>query len=255
VEGAKRGPQTPEGKARSKMNALKHGLWAQAFGLLPEESPAEWAEHLADLPRCFQPDDEAEEKLVTALAIAMWNEILADRTLVETMAAIPPERPGRAYGTDLHELAHARALTTAIRYLTAAGTATQRAQHAFLAHRRAKQQGLILPAAAPAAAAGRNGTNECMVRPRSARLGLVWPSRVGVNVSGLVGEAGLPRAAMGSARRRPGNSVGLQGPIRSTGSCDAARWWWPCPPLPSRTGGRCRAGGLRLARDSDRCGP
>ena len=45
----KRGPKTPEGKARSAMNALKHGLRAREFGLLPEEDPAEWAEHLADL--------------------------------------------------------------------------------------------------------------------------------------------------------------------------------------------------------------
>ena len=32
--------------------------------------------------------------------------------------------------------------------------------------------------------------------------------------------------------------VGLQGPIRSAGSCDAARRWWPYPPLPSRTRAR-----------------
>ena len=31
------------------MNALKHGLRARAFGLLPEESKAEWAEHVGDL--------------------------------------------------------------------------------------------------------------------------------------------------------------------------------------------------------------
>ena len=45
----KRGPNTPEGKARSSMNALKHGLRARAFGILPEEDKAEWAEHVRDL--------------------------------------------------------------------------------------------------------------------------------------------------------------------------------------------------------------
>ena len=36
---------------------------------------------------------------MTAIAVAMWNEIRADRTLVETMAEIPPCRPGRSHGT------------------------------------------------------------------------------------------------------------------------------------------------------------
>ena len=139
----KRGPKTPEGKARSRMNAVKHGLRARTFALLPGESPADWAEHLAELRSCCGPVDAAEEKLVAAIAAAMWNEIRADRTLVETMARIPR-------GADLGEPGHARAMGTALRYMTAAGMATQRAQRAFLAHRKAKRQGLVLPAAEPA---------------------------------------------------------------------------------------------------------
>ena len=129
------------------MNALKHGLRARTFGILPEEDKAEWAEHVRDLRAGYGPVDAAEEKLVTAIAVAMWNEIRADRTLVETMAEIPPRRAGRSCGTDLQEPEHARSLGTAIRYLTAAGMATQRAQRAFFQHRKAKRDGLILPAA------------------------------------------------------------------------------------------------------------
>jgi hypothetical protein len=158
----KRGPNTPEGKARSAMNALKHGLRARSFGILPEESPAEWTEHVSDLRAGYGPVDAAEEKLVTAIAVAMWKEIRADRAEAEVMAEIPPCRPDRSHGTDLQEPRHAMSLGTAIRYMTAAGMATQRAQRAFLAHRKAKRAGLIVPEPAEAAvpAANQNCTNE-----------------------------------------------------------------------------------------------
>src|SRR5215207_9333766 len=86
----KRGPKTPEGKARSSMNALKHGLRARQFGLLPEEDRTEWAEHVGDLRAGYGPVDAAEEKLVTAIAVAMWKEIRADRVEAEVMIEISP---------------------------------------------------------------------------------------------------------------------------------------------------------------------
>ena len=66
----------------------------------------------------------------------------------------------------MQEPENARSLGTALRYMTAAGMATQRAQRAFLAHRKAKQAGLILPAAEPVEApANQNGTNEITHEP------------------------------------------------------------------------------------------
>jgi hypothetical protein len=143
----KRGPKTPKGKARAAMNALKHGLRSRGFGLLPEEDPAEWAEHLADLRRDLRPVDPTEEKLVAALAVAMWKEIRADRAEAGVLTRMATDA---ARFRDLGERRNALSLGTAIRYATAAGMATQRAHRAFLAHRKAKQAGLILTAA-PAA--------------------------------------------------------------------------------------------------------
>src|SRR3954462_235727 len=156
----KRGPRTPEGKARSAMNALRHGLRARAFALLPEEDPAEWEQHLADLRAGYGPLDAAEEKLVTALAVAMWKEIRADRQEAEGLAALPPLAPGRPCGGDLQQPACALSLSTAVRYATAAGMAVQRAQRAFLAHRKALRAGLVLPAAVTPGAANENRTND-----------------------------------------------------------------------------------------------
>ena len=161
----KRGPKTPEGKARSSLNALRHGLRARTFALLPEEDPAEWAEHLADLRAGYGPADAAEEKLVTALAVAMWKEIRADRQEAEVLAAIPPLAEGRPCGGDLQQPQHALSLTTAIRYATSAGMAVQRAQRAFLAHRKGKKQGLLAATATPPAAANQNCTNDLFPTP------------------------------------------------------------------------------------------
>ena len=149
------------------MNALKHGLRARSFGILPEEDKAEWAEHVRDLRAGYGPVDAAEEKLVTAIAVAMLNEIRADRTLVETMAEIPPCRPGRSHGTNLQKPENVRSLGTALRYMTAAGMATQRAQRAFFQHRKAKRDGLILPAPPELAEppANQNRTNENTPEP------------------------------------------------------------------------------------------
>ena len=241
----KRGPNTPEGKARSSMNALKHGLRARSFGILPEESQAEWAEHVQDLRQGYGPVDAAEEKLVTAIAVAMWNEIRADRTLVETMAEIPPRRAGRSHGTDMQEPEHARSMGTAIRYMTAAGMATQRAQRAFFAHRKAKQAGLILPAAEPAEApANQNGTNEITREPdRPATspaaaepdprectndfprpvVGPV-PERLGELRARIAGALGGPVA---EADRLPPQAAALPGPH------DAGRGPWQAPRRPS----------------------
>ena len=141
----KRGPNTPEGKARIRMNALRHGLRARDFVLLPEEDPQEWRQHVLDLEDGYRPVDATEKKLVDAIAVAMWKEIRADRFEAEVLTDIPPRSKDRSHGSDLQVPDHAAALTTAIRYQGSAGMGARRAVRAFLEHRKAKQTGLLLP--------------------------------------------------------------------------------------------------------------
>src|SRR4051794_7716826 len=98
------------------MNALKHGLRSRGFGLLSEEEdPAEWALHLADLHRDLGPVDPTEEKLVTALAVAMWMEIRADRAEAGVLTRMATDG---ARSRDLGEGRNTLSLRTTIRYAT-----------------------------------------------------------------------------------------------------------------------------------------
>ncbi len=61
------GPRSAEGKARAAANALKHGLTASRATLRCEDREA-WARLRADLVARFQPEGEAEARLLDDLA-------------------------------------------------------------------------------------------------------------------------------------------------------------------------------------------
>lgn len=87
-----RGPLTPEGKRRSARNALKHGLTAQAFALLPGEDAAAYEALLADLTARYRPADRLAAHLVQRLASVMWRQARADRLEAEVLAQVE-QRP------------------------------------------------------------------------------------------------------------------------------------------------------------------
>ena len=66
------GPATPEGKAISARNSLRHGLRAKAI-VLPDESQEEFFELLEDYLQRFQPADRVESDLVTSMAVTRWR--------------------------------------------------------------------------------------------------------------------------------------------------------------------------------------
>ena len=66
------GPRTPEGKARSSKNALKHGLLAQD-SVIPGEDPAEFDRHLTTYEDTYLPRNCIEKELGRQIADAAWR--------------------------------------------------------------------------------------------------------------------------------------------------------------------------------------
>ena len=82
--GAKsRGPKTPEGRARSAQNALKHGLRAEKYLVLPEEDAAEFAGLEAALVEELAPVGALQTLLAQRVAVAAWRLARADRIETE----------------------------------------------------------------------------------------------------------------------------------------------------------------------------
>ncbi len=72
LNGAKsRGPVTPEGKAKSRMNALHHGL-ASSIIVLPGESQQHFRDMMDDFVNRYQPVDVCEYALIEEMVVAQW---------------------------------------------------------------------------------------------------------------------------------------------------------------------------------------
>jgi hypothetical protein len=67
------GPRTPQGKERSKFNALKHGLFSKII-LLKWESPAVYLSLVNGLRDGLQPQGSLEAVLVENLAALFWRK-------------------------------------------------------------------------------------------------------------------------------------------------------------------------------------
>ena len=66
------GPATDEGKAKSSLNSIKHGLTAKTV-LLPGEDPAEYQTFAEGMTKSFGPGNEAECALVRELTELQWR--------------------------------------------------------------------------------------------------------------------------------------------------------------------------------------
>jgi hypothetical protein len=75
---ALKAPRTPEGRARSRRNALKHGLYVRHLAgsfLRLGENPRRFAKLRALLERAFRPSDVVEIRLVNRLAEVVWRHL------------------------------------------------------------------------------------------------------------------------------------------------------------------------------------
>ena len=74
-----RGPKTPEGKARSAQNALKHGFRAQKHIVLPAEDAAAFQALEAALIEELAPAGALQSVLAQRVVAAAWRLARADR--------------------------------------------------------------------------------------------------------------------------------------------------------------------------------
>ena len=66
------GPRTPEGRAKSRMNALKHGLTAGQI-VLCDESPDDCEAFIGEIIATLKPEDPVEAQLAERIAVCSWR--------------------------------------------------------------------------------------------------------------------------------------------------------------------------------------
>jgi hypothetical protein len=80
------GPTSPEGKAKSSLNALSHGFYSKHL-LLPDEDPAELELLRSSLIESYQPQDGAELLLVERIVSSQWKLQRLNKLEAKTMEA------------------------------------------------------------------------------------------------------------------------------------------------------------------------
>jgi hypothetical protein len=175
--GAKsRGPRTPEGKARSSKNALKHGLRAQKYVVLPQEDAAEFAQFQAELLEELAPVGVMQTVLARRIVIAAWRLARADRMEAEVLEARAwaGASPGLALIRDGNGT---RSIETLVRYRNAAMAEFTRALRTLQALQAGNGERNARPATLPAPKEPKKARNSRSFVSRTALLAAMPPAR------------------------------------------------------------------------------
>jgi hypothetical protein len=90
------GPRTPEGKNRSKFNALKHGMTAKTL-VLPGEDAEAFQERIDAWTNDLQPRNDFERDLVVRAATVYWQLERADRADAARLTGIIHHAPAEEH--------------------------------------------------------------------------------------------------------------------------------------------------------------
>ena|ERR1700735_5529536 len=106
------GPRTPEGRQRSCLNALRHGLTGQTV-VMPAEDLEAYQQHIQRFVNEYHPQGATESQLVQSLADAAWrlNRVAALETNLLTHDIVYQDFPNHE---STHEMREAIAIADAL---------------------------------------------------------------------------------------------------------------------------------------------
>ena len=214
ANGAKsRGPKTPEGKARSARNALKHGMRAQQCIVLPGERASAFEAFEAALLADLAPQGPLQTVLAQRVVAASWRLARAERIEAELFveARLDGGSPGLALGLALIcDGNGARAFDTLLRYRGSANAELWRALRTLKAlQAEAAARTEQTARSEPAALSGpplHAGPREMPIEPDSRRNpGAVAPPRVASKPAPApaAGVPAMPRDQAGARGQLP----------------------------------------------------
>lgn len=241
-----RGPTTPEGKARSRANALRHGLRARTLAVTRLEREAEAAGFAQAMVESLRPADPVQLELAQGIAESFWRLRRAGRMEAEVLdeAAGSSSQMGPLGLAVVRDGHGPRALDTVIRYRAQASGELGRNLRLLLALRATSEaaaestnepdedgangpeggasepDGARAPASpAPCAHANDNGTNEPDAGNRGP-AGLLDPA-IGNGTNEP--EAETPGTVDGTSEPEPAHAAGDTNEPEAIGSDDLAQ--------------------------------